>query len=492
MRTKLIVLTICTLIFSVTSLSMAETEENKSEKELKLESEILALQLELAALKEQHLKEIASLRSKVNQLAAALNINATETKAKPKESVAPINIPAQSGGYQAQGRQGGSFQTFNPNISVIPDFLTGYVKQGDESADDTLMREIEIGFDGAVDTWGRYDLFLALHSHPGLEVGEDHDHGHGHGEEGEEAGLEVEIEEAYFTFLTLPSDLQLRVGKFRNRIGKTNPFHLHSIPWVDYPLAVQRYLGEEGLGGTGASVSWLTPLPQYTEFTYEVFKAGGEGASGLFDEEADDYSHLFHLNTFFDITDNATFEIGGTSVVTPASEEFGGDENWLNSVDFTFKWSPSGDGTFRRLEWRTEIFGLRKTIGLHHEEEDDHHHEEDLMLLARSLDDEEEEHHDEEELSREDFFGLYSSLAYRFNKRFDLGFRYDYAEGPFDPDLSETNYSIYLTVWQSEYAYWRLGWLRSEIDLDGITGDPANKLFLQFNISLGPHPAHKY
>lgn len=445
-------------------------------------AEIAALQAEIEALRARHAAELAALNARIDRLIAARGAATLTGTSAPAAAAGALAPAQQEGGSSTQGSN-----AFNPKISVIADFLALYGKQGDESDDDMLLREVELGFSGAVDTWGRYDLTVTFHNHPELAVG-GHEHDDGEGED--EHGGAAEVEEGYFTFLNLPGDLQARVGQFRNRVGKTNTYHPHSIAWTDYPLAVQRYLGEEGIIGTGVSASWLAPFDQFTELTYEFFKPHAhEEGSGLLDLEADGYGHLVHLNTVFDLSDSATLELGGTSMVTPVDPLLGDEDNWLTGADVTLKWVPLGDGTFRRFEWRTEVFSLRRTIAAEHEHDDEEGEESFSRLVARTL---AAEHDHGEELAREDFLGWYTSLSYRFDRWWDLAVRYDAVDGPFEADAKETAVSAWLTWWQSEYAYWRLGWLRSELEHEGETGDATNRIFLQFNISLGPHPAHKY
>lgn len=475
--TSLIVLA---LLLPAVAAAVEEAAPKTSEGEL--EQRLLELQTQIIEMQKRHAAEMAAVNAQletlINEVAAIKKSNGTTSPAPVTAAVQP-QAPPQD--YSAPAAGG---EVFNPKISVISDFLAGFVDQSGDSADDMLVREVELGFSGHVDTWGRYDLTIAFHNHPGLELAGDND-GHDHTAD----GLNTEIEEGYFTFLTLPADLQARVGKIRNRVGKTNPTHLHSLQWVDYPRVIQAYLGEEGLSGSGASISWLAPWSRYTEVTYEFMKLDGEGSSGVFDEEADGYSHILHANTFFELGENHNLELGLSSMISPTSPHLGNDDSWLNGIDLTYRWDPAGDGTFRRLEWRTELYSLRRSL-----DSADHDHEAGFTqgypnphLSALDVVDEEEHG-----IDREDFFGMFSSLSYRLNRRLEATGRFDYFEGPFDPGLSETGWSAYLTYWQSEYAYWRLGWMRTEQELENADFDPVNRLWLQFNLSLGPHPAHKY
>lgn len=465
----------------------ADTDEviNKSA----IEQRLLELELQVLEMQRQHAEQMEVLSKQIQMLKQELKTT-TEgavSRSKPAAALPQDNVTGQA------GVAGGNI--FNPKITVIADMVAAGVSQDDDTANTMQMREVEIGFSGHVDTWGRFDMTTTIHNHLDLGFGHGHDHDH-EGEEAHEHGGGLELEEGYFTFLTLPGGFQARVGKFRAQVGKTNTYHPHSLPWTEYPLAMRSYLGEEGLIGTGVSLNWLAPWEQYTEFTYEFYKANSEADVGVAEMETDEYSHLFRGNTFFDLTGSATFELGATSLLAPAESSLDVDDTWLNAADFTFRWAPFGDGSYRSFEWRTEIFGLRKTLLAHHDhDEDDHDHDEDDHDHDEHGEDEHEEDHDHEEegeLSRETMLGLYSSLAYRFNRWWEAGLRYDYAEGPFDLHQEETEYGVFLTWWQSEYAYWRVNLVRNELTLDDIEAEPLYKMYLQFNLSLGPHPAHKY
>ena len=46
--------------------------------------------------------------------------------------------------------------------------------------------------------------------------------------------------------MTLPHDLTAKVGKFKAMFGKDNTWHAHVRPWVDQPLVVHNFFGDEG------------------------------------------------------------------------------------------------------------------------------------------------------------------------------------------------------------------------------------------------------
>ena len=116
----------------------------------------------------------------------------------------------------------------NPDIGVVADFRASYLSAGKKNLD-AYLHETEVSFQSVVDPYIRADFFISFSRDP-----ETHKYG-------------VDVEEAYLTSLSLPAKLQLKVGKFREAIGRINPIHPHALPFIDLPAAYVNYFGEEGL-----------------------------------------------------------------------------------------------------------------------------------------------------------------------------------------------------------------------------------------------------
>ncbi|MBM4085727.1 MAG: hypothetical protein FJ272_13135, partial [Planctomycetes bacterium] len=156
-------------------------------------------------------------------------------------AMAPVALRAPSASEgQAQPlsatRPLGSLQQFM-DFSVVADATGSFVKgetrrTTDEDTDKFRLRELEMGFQAMVDPYGRADIFVSKPD-----------------------GEDVEVEEGYFTWLTLPYNLQAKAGKFYSAFGKMTQVHGHERPQVDTPLVLRNFLGGEGtLSGAGASV----------------------------------------------------------------------------------------------------------------------------------------------------------------------------------------------------------------------------------------------
>lgn len=164
----------------------------------------------------------------------------------------------------------------------------------------------------------------------------------------------MHVEEAYLTYLGMPWGLRPRAGKFRSSFGRANPLHLHALPWVEYPLVIQNYFGEEGLSGEGLGVSWLVPnrWNKYIELTYEITNNDSSLFAG---NEADDFVHLAHLKTFWDLSDASSLEAGASFAIAPNDKGHEGNLTLVEGVDLTYKWRPPAAGLYKSLLWQTEL-----------------------------------------------------------------------------------------------------------------------------------------
>lgn len=382
---------------------------------------------------------------------------------------------------------GRAFQSFNPDISVIGDFLFHYqrgeageeaveeeadhehahTEDGDhhhdtENQDKFYVREVELALSGSVDPYCRGDIFLGLHQH-----GSDWD---------------FHLEEGYLTFLTLPWGLQAKAGQFKTHFGKINLQHPHNFPWVDLPNVVQQYFGHEGMSEPGLSMSWLVPNPfgLYMELTGEM--QNNANSASFAGDEFDDFIFTGHLTSFYDISEDSTVELGLSGATGPNDENHGDMRTWIGGVDLTFKWRPLQAGLYRSLLFQNEFFfGTRDALfEVHHHEHDGEEHE------GEEHEDEEHEHH--HYVDYIDSWGMYSALRYQFSRRWSSGLRFDYAEVPTAYGSHEYGYSAVLTFAQSEYLFWRVQYKHTDRNYDRDT----DEVWLQLNFGLGPHRAHQY
>ena len=322
--------------------------------------------------------------------------------------------------------------SLNPQVSVIGDFIYKSDKNGGEGDNQFNMREVEVAFSANVDTYARGDVIVAI--------------------ENEDGSTEVALEEGYLTLLETPiENLQGKFGKFRPYIGKTNKMHLHQLPWTDYPLVVQNFLGEEGRSEAGVSLNYLIPNPVdiYSEITLEAFNNGSTVFGGSKDGET---VYLAHLKNFFDITDETSFEIGNTFAFGENGNG-NGAESQITGVDLTIS--------------STELFDNKRTTSYT-----------EALFNTR------------EQASGDDInsWGMFTSLEQQLTNRWWAFGRYDFSQTPTASEVDTHAYSTGLTFAQSEYVFYRAMFTHT----DNQTFDDDNTVWLQLDFSIGPHKPHAY
>jgi hypothetical protein len=296
-------------------------------------------------------------------------------------------------------------KVLNPDISVVGVFL-GHA--GDRNEFEERRRaeldEVEIAMQAFVDPYAKANFFIA--------VGPE----------------EVELEEGFATFIALPYELTAKAGKVKAMFGKANTWHTHTRTWVDQPLMISRFFGEEGFADVGISVSRpiANPFGAFIEATGEVFN--------------DDYNA--HLRFFRDITENSNIEVG-TSYARALFEDEEAHGRFAG-IDVTYRWKPLARAIYNSMIVRAE--GLARL--------------------------------DEEET----LYGWYLSADYQLARRWFVGGRWDGAD-------KDRAYSATLTFWPSEFSQLRGQFRRTQL---GAGGPSYDEFLLQLLFAIGPHGAHTF
>ena len=343
-----------------------------------------------------------------------------------------IEEQMQSSNQQAP-QQTRSTLSFNPDIGVIGDFGASYISRGKRNFE-AYLHETEVSLQAVVDPYARADFFISFVRDPVT------------GKYG------VEVEEGYLTTLSLPAQLQLKVGKFREAVGRINPTHPHALPFIDMPNAFVNYFGEDGLNDEGISLSWLVPTKKvYQELIFQA--TSGLGESPIFSRgDNNRFIYLGHLKNFFTVDDNNTLELGFTGITGPNDSS---RTTSIGAVDLTYKWKPVQMNTYKSLAWQSEFyFGHANLL--------------DNFSINS--------------------FGLYSFIQYQLAKRWFLTGRYDYAQKPYDKKMVEQAYSLTAGWYATEF---------SKLELEAkTTDDTIDKRFyqawLRWIFVIGTHGAHQY
>ena len=410
---------------------------------------------------EQDQQRIRQLERQVNEMRAKPTVSA---KAEPEEVVPPVPYEQLRPLPESAFGQG---NLFNPQITAFLDMGGNLSTNNDNEAFNRFnLREAEIDIRSAITPSADGVLVIAIHEHID-------EHGHDHGEE-EEAEHEVEIqheldlEEGYINFHTLPFDLALKGGKFRSVFGRNNLLHTHDLPQITRPLAVRAFLGEEGLSTVGGSLSWIVPNPwdMYLELTGEVINAeGGHDSPILGGPEADNPAIALHAKLFQDITDTSSFEIGGSYLYSRTDEDNDFDAN-VFGLDVTWLWRDPEAPDFRSLLLQGEFFWADNDLN-----------------------------HEELGAFRNDSFGFYAFGQYQFSQNWYGGLRFDYTQFPNSetrgPDDKDWALSPYITWYLTEFLRLRLEYQHREFEMAN-DWDSEENLFFGVTFSIGSHPPHPY
>lgn len=406
-----------------------------------LRQQIRELQQQMKESDEHHSAEIKMLKEEIElmkQKNASAAAPVQNQEIKPAEPAKPAQTLAEN--YAPKpGSTAPSYQSFNPDISAIGDVLFHAGKNEQNTKQNQFQfRELELAFSSHVDPYGRADFFIGIEE----ENGEWHPN----------------VEEGYFTFDTLPYDLKARAGKFFSAFGKANQFHTHAMPWVDKPVVIKNFFGEEGMSEAGAELSWLVPNPwnNYIELILQTQNNGN--AESFAGNQSDNLMYVTHLKNFFELDRSSTIEVGG-SFATGENAATGSNRTYLEGVDLTYKWRHPQQGLYKSLTWMNELLLSQKEQG-----------------AADTV----------------DSYGWYSSLEYQFNRRWSVFGRYDYSQFPDDNKSRENAYSAGLTFRQSEFCFWRLQYEHTVPKGSLTTDKKRDELFLQLNFGIGPHRAHQY
>lgn len=242
-----------------------------------------------------------------------------------------------------------------------------------------------------------------------------------------------EFEEWFGKIKNLPGGLELRGGRYLNRLGFHNQTHEHGWGFVDTNLVNGRFLGDDGLYTIGGEVDWTLPVswtsmlsvsigvpPEGEEHHHEdaELEPEFEAKGALFD----DVFVVANWTNNFDYDDFHQFRAGASGAW--------GENNWgktsqVYGVHFEYQWRQNGyESGGRYFRWRTEAM-LRSfgAVSGH--------------LPGEEVAQEKGEHEIESHTATLDEFGMYSAIAYGFDNGIELGLRGDFVSGVARAGLDE-------------------------------------------------------
>lgn len=410
--------------------------------------EVARLKAELDAIRQQYDDRISQLEQRLNQLTGgpmAIDAPAAASATAPQEAAAAQPAPAPVAAtpqdatsapadQSSSAMLAGSSKVFNPDTSVIGNFLGTTGKNPFSTQPSMQLTEAELSLQAVVDPYARADFFLSA-TPEGLEV-----------------------EEGYATFTSLPKQLLLKVGKMRAQFGKVNTLHTHAMPTADRPLVTNNLVGgEDGLSDSGVSLSKLIANPfVYLEATGEVFAGTGDVFQS---SQRSRPTYVGHVRAYRDLSEDKNIDLG-VSYAHGQTDDVAADQGLslhkdLIGVDATFRYRPLRRAIYRRLNLRTELIWSRQQ-------------------LPGS--------------TETTAFGVYGLGEYQFAQRWYAGARIDRSGRALDGSQIDNGGSIFLTFWPTEFAQLRGQFRHTSF----AEGESANEGLFQVNFAIGAHGAHAF
>ena len=319
-----------------------------------------------------------------------------------------------------------------PDISVIGDFQSSYRNYAKRNFN-AGINEAEFSFQSVVDPYARADFFLT--------VGKDNDTGK----------FSLDLEEGYITTLSLPAHLQLKAGKFKSALGRINPVHPHALPFISLPNAYENYFGE-GINDEGVSLSWLVPNTLFYQELVVQATDGPINSPSFSRTVGNTFLSLVHLKNFFDLSANATLELGLSGIT--GMNHFDLRTN-IVAADLTYKWKPVQFNTYKSFTWQTEAWFSNANIS--------------KEKVVNSL-------------------GMYSFINFQFSKRLFFTGMYSYSNLPYSVSIRENSFSATIGWYATEFQ---------KLEIEGKTTSSnvekeRNEILLRWIFVIGTHGAHQY
>lgn len=359
-----------------------------------------------------------------------------------------------------------------PDISVVGDFVGDLSPEGSTQEDESRLgvREVELAFQAAVDPYFRGDVFIGFNDVEG-----------------------VGVEQAFLTTSSLPFGLELKIGRFLMPVGKQNVTHRHDLHTVEYPYVIKRFLGEEGLKGTGLALSKIfAPFGFYQELQMTAVDRFGEAPEDLVTDEPINKSlggltFSTRLRNYWDLSESANLEVAGFAITGNHEEAFAEEPvDGINAVaarrtvtglDFTFRWRPLERGLYKSFLLQAEFMNehdSKVSRALRIPCTDACAPAPPPVLVS---------------FAGRSHGGAYVFARYQLTRRGFLGARFDRLQDPeFNGGFTQAA-SAYLQFFPSEFSKLMAAFERF---MPPAGNERVNRVLLQATFALGPHKPHPF
>jgi hypothetical protein len=327
------------------------------------------------------------------------------------------------------------------------------------------LAESELGFAASIDPWWRGAAHIAVHPDD-----------------------TVSVEEAYVQTTALGSGVSLKAGRFFSGLGYLNPRHAHTWDFVDNPLAYQALLGTQ-YGDDGVQLTWLAPTDLFIELGVEAgrgrsFPGGdnsrnGAGMTALTAHAGGDIgvSHSWRagvsvLNAKAEDQSLQGVNAAGSSVINVFT---GTTQVWV--IDAVWKWAPQGNANRTSFKLQGEYLRSTRSGELIYDQGTT-----DSAGAYRAVQS-----------------GWYGQGVYQFMPRWRVGLRTERLNAG-TPDyganagfFAVSSYAPSKNTLMLDFNPSEFSRLRLQLAQDrSREGAPDSQVFLQYQMSLGAHGAHRY
>jgi hypothetical protein len=277
----------------------------------------------------------------------------------------------------------------------------------------------------------------------------------------------VEVDEAAAITTSLPWNLTAKGGRFLADFGRFPKIHEHELPFVNEPLSIDRMIGGE-TQADGVEVNYLFPTPFFLRATFGGYNKIGEGndrIDNIKNRSWSQFTYLGRLNTYYDITDNQSIELGTSMAYTPslrlAGDPSGGDRI-LNGIDLTYRYQPLASVVYQGFTWGSEFYSNSERTPF----------DTDQGSFAK----------------RTHSFGGYSYGELKLNKNWSTGFLFDWAPLIDQPGKRTISYSPFITWNLSEFNRLRFQYYNLSNNFHPSDKNEAgNQFYLQWTTVIGAH-----
>jgi len=323
----------------------------------------------------------------------------------------------------------------NPAIGLV---LDANVQHRSKSGGNFDFRSAELGVAASVDPFARMYAFIN-----GTKDG-------------------VEVDEAAAITTSLPWNLTAKAGRFLADFGRFPKTHEHELPFVNEPLAIERFVGGESQAD-GVEVNYLFPTPFFLRATMGGMNKIGEENNRVGNSKNRAWSrftYLTRLNSYFDVNDNNSVEVGSSFAYTPSvrlRHDISGGPRFLGGADLTYRYQPLSSVVYQGLTFGSELFVNNE------------------RLLV------------DDAARRRTAWGGYSYAELKLNKSWSSGFLFDYAPSLFSPGKKTIGYSPFVTWNISEFNRLRFQYTHADDRVRDDKDDGGNQFFLQWTTVIGAH-----